>query len=51
LWLGALFMAAGGFLAISDRRYRIRGKVAENGKAKAPNAGGERGADPVGAAS
>ena len=51
LWLGALFMAAGGFLAISDRRYRIRDKVAENGKAKAPNAGGERGADPLGAAS
>ncbi|MBJ7276559.1 heme lyase NrfEFG subunit NrfE, partial [Marinobacter salarius] len=51
LWLGALFMAAGGFLAISDRRYRIRDKVAENGKVKAPNAGGERGADPVGAAS
>jgi len=51
LWLGALFMAAGGFLAISDRRYRIRDKVAENGKAKAPNAGGERGADPAGAAS
>ena len=24
LWLGSLFMAAGGFLAISDRRYRIR---------------------------
>ncbi len=28
LWLGALFMAAGGFLAIADRRYRIRDKVA-----------------------
>ena len=24
LWLGSLFMAAGGFLAIADRRYRIR---------------------------
>jgi cytochrome c-type biogenesis protein CcmF len=24
LWLGALVMAAGGFLAISDRRYRVR---------------------------
>ncbi|MEH6563514.1 MAG: cytochrome c-type biogenesis CcmF C-terminal domain-containing protein, partial [Marinobacter sp.] len=29
LWLGALFMAAGGFLAISDRRYRVRERVAE----------------------
>ncbi len=28
LWLGALFMAAGGFLAISDRRYRIRERAA-----------------------
>jgi cytochrome c-type biogenesis protein CcmF len=27
LWLGSLFMAAGGFLAISDRRYRLKGKV------------------------
>ncbi|MBS8241766.1 heme lyase CcmF/NrfE family subunit [Marinobacter lipolyticus] len=27
LWLGSLFMAAGGFLAIADRRYRVRDKV------------------------
>jgi cytochrome c-type biogenesis protein CcmF len=26
LWLGAIFMAVGGFLAISDRRYRVRDK-------------------------
>ncbi|WP_375176997.1 heme lyase CcmF/NrfE family subunit [Marinobacter mobilis] len=29
LWLGALFMAAGGFLAIADRRYRIRERASE----------------------
>ncbi len=34
LWLGALFMAAGGFLAIADRRYRIKDKQ----PAKAPAA-------------
>jgi len=28
IWLGALFMAVGGFMAISDRRYRIKGRVA-----------------------
>ena len=27
LWLGAIFMAVGGFLAISDRRYRLKGKA------------------------
>lgn len=27
IWLGAMFMAAGGFLAIADRRYRIRQKA------------------------
>ena len=27
LWLGSIFMAVGGFLAISDRRYRLRDKV------------------------
>lgn len=26
MWLGALMMAAGGFIAISDRRYRVRKK-------------------------
>ncbi len=34
IWLGALFMAAGGFLAIADRRYRIRDKVASPADAK-----------------
>ncbi|MEQ9544917.1 MAG: heme lyase CcmF/NrfE family subunit [Marinobacter sp.] len=29
LWLGALFMAAGGFLAIADRRYRIRERASD----------------------
>ncbi|MDX1597990.1 MAG: heme lyase CcmF/NrfE family subunit [Marinobacter sp.] len=29
LWLGAVFMAAGGFLAISDRRYRIRERASD----------------------
>ncbi len=24
IWLGSIFMAAGGFLAVSDRRYRVR---------------------------
>jgi len=27
LWLGAIFMAVGGFMAISDRRYRLRETV------------------------
>jgi cytochrome c-type biogenesis protein CcmF len=27
LWLGSIFMAVGGFLAISDRRYRLKDKV------------------------
>ncbi|MCG2580416.1 MAG: heme lyase CcmF/NrfE family subunit [Marinobacter sp.] len=30
LWLGALFMAAGGFLAIADRRYRIRERASDS---------------------
>jgi len=29
LWLGSLFMAAGGFLAIADRRYRVKANAAE----------------------
>ena len=45
LWLGALFMALGGFLAIADRRYRIRESrragVTEDGKAP-PQAGPSR---------
>ncbi|MGH1485478.1 MAG: heme lyase CcmF/NrfE family subunit [Cellvibrionaceae bacterium] len=29
IWFGSLFMALGGFLAISDKRYRLRKKVKE----------------------
>ena len=29
IWLGALIMAFGGLLAVTDRRYRVRAKVAE----------------------
>ena len=36
LWLGALFMAAGGFLAVSDRRYRIRERASERTTASSP---------------
>ena len=36
LWLGAIFMAAGGFLAISDRRYRIRERAEEKAGIGAP---------------
>jgi cytochrome c-type biogenesis protein CcmF len=36
LWLGALFMAAGGFLAISDRRYRIRERDTERSEVSSP---------------
>jgi cytochrome c-type biogenesis protein CcmF len=42
LWLGSLIMAIGGFLAIADKRYRIRVK------AKAAASSGEN-AQPVGA--
>ena len=35
LWLGALFMAAGGFLAVSDRRYRIRERTTERSASSA----------------
>ncbi|GGY63895.1 heme lyase CcmF/NrfE family subunit [Marinobacter zhanjiangensis] len=34
-WLGALVMAIGGFLAVSDRRYRIRDTATERKKASA----------------
>lgn len=51
LWLGALFMAAGGFLAIADRRYRIRDKVAESQPSTAPQGGDKRRPDPAGAVS
>ncbi|MDX1636309.1 MAG: cytochrome c-type biogenesis CcmF C-terminal domain-containing protein, partial [Marinobacter sp.] len=36
LWLGALFMAAGGFLAIADRRYRIKDKQPARAPAAQP---------------
>ena len=35
LWLGSLVMAIGGFLAIADKRYRIRVKAEEKQKARA----------------
>ncbi|MGB1949222.1 MAG: heme lyase CcmF/NrfE family subunit [Marinobacter sp.] len=35
LWLGSIFMAAGGFLAIADRRYRVRDKATEKRAATA----------------
>ena len=38
LWLGSLFMAAGGFLAIADRRYRIRERAEQKVSATAPAA-------------
>jgi len=41
LWLGALFMACGGFLAISDRRYRVRAKLAARVAAQEESAGGK----------
>ncbi len=46
LWLGAIFMAVGGFLAISDRRYRLKNKVADEASAttKRPGSGA---ADPA----
>ncbi|MGB2108670.1 MAG: heme lyase CcmF/NrfE family subunit [Marinobacter vinifirmus] len=37
LWLGSLVMAIGGFLAIADKRYRIRVKAEEKQKAQAGN--------------
>ena len=42
LWLGALVMAIGGFLAIADRRYRIRETAREpRPVADAPKGGAE----------
>jgi cytochrome c-type biogenesis protein CcmF len=41
LWLGALFMACGGFLAISDRRDRVRAKLAARVAAQEESAGGK----------
>jgi len=41
IWAGCLFMALGGVLAISDRRYRIRSKKAQQANDKStPTAGG-----------
>ncbi|WP_166265247.1 heme lyase CcmF/NrfE family subunit [Marinobacter caseinilyticus] len=36
VWLGAIFMAAGGFLAIADRRYRIKDKLPTTEPARVP---------------
>ena len=49
LWLGALFMAAGGFLAIADRRYRIRDRASESSVSGAERPDGT--SQPVGATS
>lgn len=38
LWLGAFIMALGGFLAVSDKRYRIRERATER-KAKPADSG------------
>jgi cytochrome c-type biogenesis protein CcmF len=44
LWLGSIFMAVGGFLAISDRRYRIRERSEQRTRAaQAPSAGAAEG--------
>ncbi len=51
LWLGSIFMAAGGFLAISDRRYRIREKVSESQASTSPQGGDKSRPDPAGAVS
>ncbi|MEE2762432.1 MAG: heme lyase CcmF/NrfE family subunit [Pseudomonadota bacterium] len=39
LWLGSVFMAAGGFLAIADRRYRIRERSRATAKTASPVTG------------
>ena len=44
-WLGALVMAIGGFLAVSDRRYRIRDTATERKKAAASPPAGARPAE------
>ncbi|HEV7612932.1 MAG TPA: heme lyase CcmF/NrfE family subunit [Steroidobacteraceae bacterium] len=36
IWLGALVMAIGGFVAATDRRYRVRATVATSDRAAAP---------------
>ena len=40
-WLGALVMAIGGFLAIADRRYRIKDAATERNRAAKPEPGSE----------
>ena len=37
LWLGAVFMAAGGFLAIADKRYRIKDRATAKAGQTAPD--------------
>ncbi|PXX90991.1 heme lyase NrfEFG subunit NrfE [Marinobacter vulgaris] len=53
LWLGSLFMAAGGFLAIADRRYRIRVKETDARPTSAPRPEDDNSSrpDPAGAVS
>jgi cytochrome c-type biogenesis protein CcmF len=41
IWMGCLFMALGGVLAISDRRYRLHQKTADNKQKSDPAASGE----------
>jgi len=36
IWLGALVMAFGGFIAATDRRYRVRVPAASQGAVAAP---------------
>lgn len=43
LWLGALVMAIGGFLAVSDKRYRIRDRADERVPRNARPASGVKG--------
>ncbi len=45
-WLGSLFMAAGGILAVADRRYRIREKVPTHRAAAVPEPDAGRAAAP-----
>ncbi|MEX2474345.1 heme lyase CcmF/NrfE family subunit [Marinobacter sp.] len=40
LWLGSLFMAAGGFLAIADKRYRVRQKAVQGRPVDEPGSNG-----------
>jgi cytochrome c-type biogenesis protein CcmF len=51
LWLGAIFMAVGGFLAISDKRYRLRGKVEESAGGPVASSSRQSTGKPAGAAS